>query len=205
MHTEPLFYVDLPDGRKLEVRTAGPEDGEILLFHHGAPGAGLPFTPMVEAAAAKGLRTVMYSRPGYGTSTPKPGRKVIDAAADAARVMEAVGAATFRTIGWSGGGPHALACAAALPDRCLATVTIAGLAPYSAEGIEWLNGMAEENVEEVRRALQGAGALTPFLEAFAGTVTAIRPADLVQLLGGLLSEVDKAQLTGDFAEWLLER
>src|SRR5207247_10559716 len=96
VNTEPLFYVDLPDGRKLEVRTVGPEDGEILLFHHGSPGAGLPFAPMVEAAAAKGLRTVMYSRPGYGTSTSQLGRKVIDAASDAARVVDAVGATTFR-------------------------------------------------------------------------------------------------------------
>jgi|BarGraNGADG00212_2_1021979.scaffolds.fasta_scaffold69779_1 pimeloyl-ACP methyl ester carboxylesterase len=204
MSTEPLKYVDLPDGRKLEFRTAGPQDGEILLFHHGTPGGGLPFTPMVEAAAAKGLRTVMYSRPGYGTSTPKLGRKVIDAASDAAFVVDAVGATTFRTIGWSGGGPHALACAAALPDRCLATVTIAGVAPYSTEGIDWLAGMAEENIDEFRRALHGAGTLTPFLEAFASAVTTMRPADLAESLGGLLSEADKVHVTGDFAEWMVE-
>jgi pimeloyl-ACP methyl ester carboxylesterase len=204
MSTEPHLYVDLPDGRKLEVRMAGPQDGEILLFHHGTPGAGLPFTPMVEAAAAKGLRTVMYSRPGYGTSTPKLGRKVVDAASDAAFVVDALGATTFRTIGWSGGGPHALACAAALPERCLATATIAGVAPYSAEGLDWFDGMADENVEEFGRALQGAGALTSFLAEFAGAVTTITPADLAGSLGGLLSEVDKVQVTGGFAEWLVE-
>ena len=204
MNTESLMYVDLPDGRRLEVRTAGPEDGEILLFHHGTPGAGLPFTPMVKAAAARGLRTVMYSRPGYGLSTPQPGRRVIDAAADAAQVMDAVGAATFRTIGWSGGGPHALACAAALPDRCLATVAIASVAPYPAEGIDWLAGMADENIEEFSLTLQGPDALTPFLEAFANAVTTIQPAELVEALGGLLSEVDKAQVTGELAEWMLE-
>jgi pimeloyl-ACP methyl ester carboxylesterase len=76
------------------------------------------------------------TRPGYGTSTPQPGRKVIDAAFDAARIVDAFGAATFRTIGWSGGGPHALACAAALPGRCLSTVSLAGVAPYPAEGID---------------------------------------------------------------------
>lgn len=204
MSNESLIYVNLPDGRKLEVRTAGPDDGEILLFHHGTPGSGLQFTPHVEAATAKGLRTVTYSRPGYGTSTPQPGRKVIDAASDAACVMDAIGAATFRTIGWSGGGPHALACAAALPDRCLATVTIAGVAPYPAEGINWLEGMAEENIEEFSLALQGADMLTPFLETFANSLAAIQPADLAKALGGLLSEVDKAQVTGEFAEFLLE-
>ncbi len=204
MNAEPLVYVNLPDGRKLEVRTAGPEDGKILLFHHGTPGIGMQFPPLAKAAAAKGLRTVMYSRPGYGTSTPQPGRKVIDAAHDAACVVDAVGGTTFRTIGWSGGGPHALACAAALPGRCLATVTIAGVAPYPAEGIDWLAGMADENVEEFSLALQGADALTPFLEAFASSLATTQPADLANVLGGLLSEVDKAQVTGDFAEWMLE-
>jgi pimeloyl-ACP methyl ester carboxylesterase len=204
MSTDALLYVDVPDGRKLEVRTAGPQHGEILLFHHGTPGAGLPFTPLVEAAAAKGLRTVMYSRPGYGTSTPKPGRKVVDAATDAALVVDALGATTFRTVGWSGGGPHALACAAALPERCLATVTIAGVAPYPAKGLDWFDGMANENVEEFGRARQGVGALTPFLEELAGAVTTIAPAELAQTLGGLLSEVDKVQVTGDFAEWLAQ-
>jgi pimeloyl-ACP methyl ester carboxylesterase len=204
MNSESLMYVDLPDGRRLEVRAAGPEDGETLLFHHGTPGAGLPFLPMVKAAAARGLRTIMYSRPGYGTSTPQPGRQVIDAAADVAHVMDAVGAATFRTIGWSGGGPHALACAAALPDRCLATVTIASVAPYPAEGIDWLAGMADENVEEFSLSLRGPEALTPFLEAFANSVATIQPAEMADMLGGLLSEVDKAQVTGELAVWLLE-
>ncbi len=62
------MYLDLPDGRKLEVRSTGPKDGEILLVHHGTPQAGLPYMPMAKAAAARGLRTVTYSRPGYGAS-----------------------------------------------------------------------------------------------------------------------------------------
>jgi pimeloyl-ACP methyl ester carboxylesterase len=201
---ETPTLVDLEDGRKLEVRTAGPEDGAILLFHHGAPGAGLPFKPWVESAAARGLRTVMYSRPGYGLSTADPGRKVIDAASDAAAVIDAVGATTFRTIGWSCGAPHALACTAALPDRCLATVAIGGFAPYPADGIDWFAGMTDENVAEFSLAVQGEGALAPFLQGPAHAIATIQPADLVELLGGLLSEVDKAQVTGEFAEWLAE-
>lgn len=196
--------VDLEDGRKIEVRTAGPEHGEVLLFHHGTPGAGLPFRPWVESAVARGLRTVMYSRPGYGLSTADPGRKVVDAASDAAAVVDAVGAKTFRTIGWSGGGPHALACAAALPDRCLATVAVAGFAPYSADGIDWFTGMADENVAEYSLALRGEGALAPFLDGSADAIATMQPANLVEALGGLLSEADKAQVTGEFAEWLAE-
>ena len=209
MNAESLMYFDPPDGRRLEVRAAGREDGEILLFHHGTPfitehlALGSRSCRLVKAAAARGLRTVMYSRPGYGTSTPQPGRQVIDAAADAAHVMDAVGAATFRTIGWSGGGPHALTCAAALPDRCLASVAIASVAPYPADGIDWLAGVADENVEEFSLSLQGPDALTPFLEAFANSVTTIQPAELAEALGGLLSEVDKAQVTGELAERML--
>jgi pimeloyl-ACP methyl ester carboxylesterase len=196
--------VDLEDGRKIEVRTAGPEDGEVLLLHHGTPGAGLPFRPWVESAAARGLRTVMYSRPGYGSSTADPGRKIVDAASDAAAVLDAVDATTFRTIGWSGGGPHALACAAALPARCLATVAVAGFAPYSADGIDWFAGMADENVAEYSLALRGKDALAPFLEASADTIATMQPANLAEALGGLLSEADKAQVTGEFADWLAE-
>ena len=118
--------------------------------------------------------------------------------------MDALGSATSRTIGWSGGGPHALACAASLPDRCLATVVIASVAPYPAEGIDWLAGMADENIEEFSLTLQGSDALTPFLEAFANSVTTIQPAELAEALGGLLSAVDKAQVTGELAEWMLE-
>ena len=199
---ETPTLVDLEDGRKIEVRTAGPEEGEILLFHHGAPGAGLPFRPWVESAAARGLRTVMYSRPGYGLSTAAPGRKIVDAASDAAVVLDAVGATTFRAVGWSCGGPHALACAAALPDHCLATVSIAGCAPHPADGIDWFAGMAEENVAEFGLALQGEGALAPSLEASAHAFATIQPANLAASFGGLLSEVDKAQVTGEFAEWL---
>jgi pimeloyl-ACP methyl ester carboxylesterase len=195
------MYLDLPDGRKLEVRSTGPKDGEILLVHHGTPQAGLPFLPWAEAAAARGLRTVTYSRPGYGGSSSMPGRKVIDAAADAARVVDAFGAKTFWTIGMSGGGPHALACAAALPDRCLATVAVSSVAPYPADGIDWFEGMCQENVREFRLAMQGAAALKPLLQ---GVVPTMRPEDIEGHPESCLPEADMAQLTGDFGAWLSE-
>jgi pimeloyl-ACP methyl ester carboxylesterase len=195
------LHVDLPDGRVLEVRTAGPNDGEILLIHLGTPMAGLPFVPFVAAAAARGLRTAIYSRPGYGTSTAMPGRKVSDAATDSAAVVDALGARTFRTIGWSGGGPHALACAAALPDRCLGAVAVSSSAPYPAEGIDWFDGMCQDNLQELRLALQGAAALKPLL---AGVAPTPRPEDVEGHPESCLPAVDKAQLAGDFGAWLAE-
>ena len=61
-------------GRQLEVLVGGPEGGLPLVFHNGTPGGLVAFGPMAAAAAARGLRTVMYARPGYGASTPQPGR-----------------------------------------------------------------------------------------------------------------------------------
>lgn len=98
-----------PDGRPLELLTAGPPDGLLLLFHNGTPGGLVAFPPMTAAAAERGLRTVMYARPGYGQSAAQPGRRVADTVADAGRVLDDLGADQFVTVGWSGGGPHALA------------------------------------------------------------------------------------------------
>src|SRR5215469_14729915 len=100
--------------------TAGPEDGFPLVIHEGTP-AGLDVFPLtVRTARARGLRVVMIARPGYEASTPRPARKVADVADDVAAALDEIGADTFVTYGVSGGGPHALACAAKLPGRCLA-------------------------------------------------------------------------------------
>ena len=175
-----------------------------LVFHWGTPGAAVWFGPLATAATRARLRLVMYSRPGYAGSTPRPGRSVADAAADVAAVLDALGADTFVTLGWSGGGPHALACAALLPDRCVAATSLAGVAPYPAEGLDWLAGMGSENVEEFSAALEGEPALSAALERMAGDLKTIRGADVAAALGGLVSDVDKAALTGEFADTLAE-
>src|SRR5213083_1680329 len=151
--------VDLPDGRCLEFVAGGPESGTPLVVHHGTPSAAVLFGPMVDAAARRGLRTVVYSRPGYGGSTARHGRAVADAAADTAAVVDALGADRFVTVGWSGGGPHALACAALLPDRCAAAATLAGVGPFGADDLDFLAGMGAENVAEFGAALKGEEAL----------------------------------------------
>jgi pimeloyl-ACP methyl ester carboxylesterase len=194
--------VDLPGGRRLEVEVAGPVDGLPLVFHYGTPGAPLTYPPIVDAATRHGLRTVLYGRPGYGASTPQPGRTVADAAADTAAILDALGAGTFVALGWSGGGPHALACAALLPGRCLAAATVASVAPYGSPGLDWLAGMGTDNLEEFAAALAGEAELTRYLEAQAAALTAVPAADLADALGDLVSEVDRAQLTGEFADFL---
>jgi pimeloyl-ACP methyl ester carboxylesterase len=194
--------VSRDDGRTLEVLVYGRISDRPLIFHGGTPSAAVPYPPMAAAAAQAELRFVTYSRPGYAGSSPSPGRSVADAAADVAALADAIEADTFVTAGWSGGGPHALALAALLPGRCLAAATIAGVAPYPAPGLDWLEGMAAENVEEFSAAIQGVEALTPLLSRFAEELAGVQGKDVATALGGLVSEVDKASLGEEFAEYL---
>jgi pimeloyl-ACP methyl ester carboxylesterase len=195
--------VQRPDGGALEV-LAGNSGDQPLVFHWGTPGAAVWFEPLATAAARMSLRLVMYSRPGYAGSTERPGRSVADGADDVAAVLDALGADSFVTMGWSGGGPHALACAALLPDRCLAATSLAGVAPYPAEGLDWMAGMGAENIEEFSAALEGKEALSTALEKMAKDLETIRGGDVAAALGGLVSDVDKRALTGEFADTLAE-
>jgi pimeloyl-ACP methyl ester carboxylesterase len=183
--------VTTQDGRKLEVLVEGPEDGIPLVYHSGTPSAAVSYPALSDAAAGQGLRTIAYSRPGYGESTPQPGRSVADVAADVSAILAAVGVDSFVTLGWSGGGPHALACAALMPEACKAAATLAGVAPSDASGLDWLDGMGEDNVEEFGAANAGADALTAFLTPHVAELSQVTSAQVVAGLGDLVSDVDK--------------
>src|SRR6202789_2728322 len=197
MQTERRL-VPLADGRDLDVLTVGPEDGFPLVVHEGTPGGLVPNGKIVGAAEERGLRVVMTARPGYEGSTPRPGRRVADVADDVAQVLDALGAGQFVSIGFSGGGPHSLACAALLPGRCLAAASVAGVGPYGVDGLDFLAGMGPENVEEFGLAIQGEAALTPFLEKEAAALRDITGEQIVGALAGLISGADAAVLTGEF-------
>jgi pimeloyl-ACP methyl ester carboxylesterase len=145
--------VTTPDGRTLAVREGGVAGGVPVIAHHGTPGAGLLFAGHVLDAEAKGIHLLSYDRPGYGDSTRHEGRTVADCAADVAAIADAYGFERFGTWGISGGGPHALAVAALLPDRCAAAAALAPVAPWNAEGLDYFEGMGEDNVREFRLAL----------------------------------------------------
>src|SRR5437763_3912203 len=165
--------VTAPDGRSLEVAVAGPEDGELLLLHTGTPGGGVLYEPSTAKAAERGLREATYSRPGYGGSDRNEGRTVADCVADAAAIGDALGAERFYTLGGSGGGPHALACAALLPDRIACAVSVAGVAPFEADGLDWTAGMGQENLDEFAAAREGGATLVEFLEGMADHLKAV--------------------------------
>jgi pimeloyl-ACP methyl ester carboxylesterase len=201
-NNDERLTVRTPDDRILDVLVSGPEDGLALVFHTGTPSGLVESGPIAAAAAARGLRAVLYARPGYGNSTPQPDRLVADAAADVDAILARLSIDEFVTAGWSGGGPHALACAALLPVRCLAAATIAGVAPSDSPGLDWLAGMGEENIQEFAAATAGEADLTRFLDQVAPVVRGVTAAELAGALGGLASEADQAALTGEFAEYL---
>jgi pimeloyl-ACP methyl ester carboxylesterase len=194
----------LSDGRSLDVYLAGPQTGTPLLFHIGTPGAGIPFAPFVESLSERGLRYVSFSRPGYGSSTRRAGRDVADVVEDSAAVLDAIGAERCYVIGWSGGGPHALACAARLPG-VVAVATIGGVAPYPADGLDWTAGMGAENVEEFEAALAGPTELIAFKERAAPVFRAVTPDEVADAFGDLIDDVDRGSLTGAFAIWMAEQ
>lgn len=196
--------VTTADGRALEYLVSGPPDGMTLLFQAGTPNPAALFAAIVGPAEELGLRTVSYSRPGYGRSTPRPGRTVADAVPDVETVLDAIGAERCVTLGWSGGGPHALATGALLPQRCQAVASLAGVAPYPAQGMDWFAGMGAGNIEEFGAALAGKDQLTALLTTFAAELDTVTGEGVIEGLGDLLSPVDRAALTGGFAEEMAE-
>ncbi|HUN37445.1 MAG TPA: alpha/beta hydrolase [Trebonia sp.] len=189
----------LPDGRWLDLRVSGPAGGVPLIYHHGTPGASTPFRAMERAVHARGLRLVTTSRPGYGDSSPQPGRQVVDVVADTRAVLAEIGASRCLVAGWSGGGPHALACAARLPAAA-AVLVIAGVAPYAADGLDWLAGMGEDNVNEFGATLKGEADLRSYLEPERETLKQVTAEGIVAAMESLLPEVDRAVLTGELGE-----
>ncbi len=196
------MQLQTPDGRVLDVVTAG-ETGPAVLFHHGTPSAAEDFQPWIEATVAAGLRWVSVTRPGYGHSTRRAGRSVADNCDDVATVLDALGVDRFVAMGWSGGGPHALACGALLAPRCAAVITLAGVAPLdeaTTSGLDWYDGMGPENHEEFGAALAGEQALRAVIEPQVEELRTVTAGQVAEALGGLVDEPDRLALTGEFGD-----
>ncbi|HEV2216178.1 MAG TPA: alpha/beta fold hydrolase [Candidatus Dormibacteraeota bacterium] len=169
--------VELADGRKLHVYdTGGGADRLPVFWHHGTPNIGPPPEPLFAAADGLRLRWLGYDRPGYGGSSPHSGRNVASAAADVSSIADALGIARFGVMGHSGGPPHALACAALLPQRVVAVVSVSGLAPLDALA-DWFGGMGPAGEAELRAALGGRPALERYLRSSEFDPELFTPAD----------------------------
>ncbi len=156
----------LSDGRRLHVydtRRDGAEASLVVFWHHGTPNLGEPPEPLLPTAAERGIRWVSHDRPGYGGSTPHLGRNVASAAADVSAIADALRIGRFALMGHSGGSAHAVACGALLSERVLGVVSVSGLAPFNAEGLDWFAGMGAAGVAELRAATKGRAALEAYL------------------------------------------
>lgn len=191
------------DGRALAVTESGDLDGYPVLVHMGTPNSRRLYGRNVTDAAARGLRLISYDRPGYGGSDADPGRSVADCAADVRAICAALGIGRLAMWGISGGGPHVLACAALLPDLAAAVASLASLAPYGADGLDWFDGMGQDNADDMRLMMadeEAARAKTDQdREAFLGA----SPDELAAGLKSLLSPVDEAVLTGELGDYLV--
>jgi pimeloyl-ACP methyl ester carboxylesterase len=212
-----LRPLTLPDGRTLEVHLAnwtstneiwtgagGTGEAPVLVDLHGTPSWGRSLRPVREAAAARGVRVVAPTRPGYSGSDPQPGRSVADVAADVSAVLDALGVGRVVAAGGSGGGPHALATAALLGDRVAGVASISGVGPYGAPGLDFLAGMGQDNIDEFGAALAGEAQLRAYLEAARPEIMGTDAEAIARALDSLLPPVDRALVTGELAAEIVE-
>jgi pimeloyl-ACP methyl ester carboxylesterase len=131
--TEQFDSIQLKDGRTLAYAIYGDTRGEPAFFFHGTPGSRF-FRPDDEVTRRMGVRLICVERPGYGRSTFQPGRRILDWPADVAQLANSLEIEKFALIAHSGGGPHALACAHALPERVISASTLSSGGPPDAPG-----------------------------------------------------------------------
>lgn len=195
--------VHTADGRALAVEESGDPAGRPVLVHMGTPNSRLLYTPNVRDAAARGLRLISYDRPGYGGSTPHPGRTVADCAGDVRAICADLGVGRLAMWGISGGGPHVLACAALLPDLVTAAASLASLAPYGAEGLDYFAGMGQDNVDDIRLSHTDEAASRAKADQDREELLATSPEDAAKAMESLLTPTDAEALRGELAEYLI--
>jgi pimeloyl-ACP methyl ester carboxylesterase len=196
--------VRLGDGRVLRTRDTGASGGDVVLLLHEPLGSRLVVDGLSATATDVGLRLVSYDRPGYGGSTPKPGRTIADAAAEVAAIADELGVDRFAVWGHSGGCPFALACAVLLPDRVVAAAVVSPLAPYQAPGLDWFAGMMDDVAQLHRLAAAGHPELQPALSQLAQALTATDPAQFIEFSRPTLPPPDQAILNIGVATRLLD-
>jgi pimeloyl-ACP methyl ester carboxylesterase len=188
----------LTDGRFLEYFDNGIDSTSAIVFHHGTPGHAHAWASWLEQAAARGIRAFSYSRAGYGISDRNEGRTVLSNNHDIRELLDSFGIRDFISIGWSGGGPHALATTTLA--GCKGAITLAGVGAYGVDDLDFLAGMGPENEEEFGEALKGEAAISAWMDANAGAFKNVTGDQVRESFGGLISDADKAVIEGAFAD-----
>ncbi|WP_345537408.1 alpha/beta hydrolase [Phytohabitans rumicis] len=182
--------VRTPDGKRLAVEVTGAPDGSPVFLLHGTPGSRSGIKPRGILLYRQGVRLICYDRPGYGRSERREGRRVVDAAADVEAIADALEIDRFAVVGRSGGGPHALAVAAMLPQRVTRAAVLVSIAPADAAGLDWYRGMSASNVDEYQAADTDRGSLMASLTSQADRMRR-DPESLVAFLDKELSDPDR--------------
>ena len=195
---KPEFFTT-KDGNRIDFFDSKQGEG-LLIYHHGTPAAGPMDDFIVETAAKNNLRVVELVRPGYGNSTRIKNRNVAQIAGIAIELADHLGHDKFVSMGWSGGGPHVLATVAHKSNRCVAGVCIAGVAPFEAEGLDFLANMGEDNIVEFGAALESEEALTTFMAGAYALLKDVQGSEVIDAMASLLPPADREILTGEYAE-----
>jgi pimeloyl-ACP methyl ester carboxylesterase len=182
--------VRLADGRNMAVKESGSPTGHPVFLMHGTPGSRVGPLPRSFVLHGLGVRLITFDRPGYGESDRLQYRRVADVVPDVEAIADSLGIEEFAVLGRSGGGPHALACAAMLSDRVTRAAILVSLAPSDADGLDWLEGMSDSNVEEFVTASREPGKLTAALIRTAAEIR-VDPASHVTTLSPELPEADQ--------------
>ena len=193
--------MQLQDGRTLEYMdngVTGDSRKKAIIFHHGTPGSCTSWHSWLTMCAEMGIRALSYSRAGYGQSSRRKGRSVVDNNDDISELLSAKEISTFVSIGLSGGGPHSLV--QTLDHRNVGAISLAGVGAYGVPDLDFMAGQGPENIEEWAAALAGEETLEKWMEANGSGLRTITAAGIIEALGGLIGAPDKAILTNDVAE-----
>jgi pimeloyl-ACP methyl ester carboxylesterase len=186
------------------VQVSGSSAGHPVFLMHGTPGSRVGPQPRSMILHGLGVRLITFDRPGYGHSERQPSRQVADVVPVVAAIADALGVEQFAVLGRSGGAPHALACAALLPNRVTRAGILVSLAPWDAEGLDWFAGMSDSNVDEFTWASTEPEALTAELVRTAAEIR-VNPASHVTTLGPELPESDQRVMADACLRELLTR
>lgn len=189
---------ELSDSRKLELLDNYVSSTDAIIFHHGTPGDVTTWSTWVDLCESKGIRAISYSRAGYGLSDRNKNRIVSDVNKDISQVLKAKSIKRFVSIGWSGGGPHALANTALAENR--GAISLAGVGAFGQPDLDFLAGMGQENHDEFGAALAGYNQIEEWMAINGPAMQTVTGDQVRESLGGLIGAADKAVIEGAYAD-----
>lgn len=194
--------VALPGGRRLALVEHGDPQGRAVFVFHGTPASRLGHEFLDDAARALHLRVICPDRPGIGRSDPKPDRTIAGWSDDVNALAGVLGIDRFAVLGYSGGGPYAIACGAGCGDRIVSVATMAGAGPpYDRPGAT--DGMSPTDLRLTKASLHH-----PWIAALSLRVmklgARLAPGFGVAQFERELSEPDRVAMAGQDRRWMTE-